>query len=280
MKRRALGKGIEAIISNKGPSEIESNYIEIDIENIYPNPFQPRKKFNIEKIKELASSIKEAGMIQPIIVYKKAGKFHLIVGERRWRAVQYLKWKKIPVIIKDISTDDVMIGSLVENIQREDLNAIEISEGIELLMKKTGLNQENVSKKIGMNRSTLTNFLRLLKLPEVIKQGIISGEITQGHARAILSLNSDNDMLKIFTNVLKKKLSVRQTESLVKKFYIEDVKRMAQYDPDLQKIEDKLVKFFSTKVKLRYSKDGEGKIEIYFTKLDEFERIYKMFLKE
>jgi len=280
MKRRALGKGIEAIISNKGPSELESNYIEIDIENIYPNPFQPRKKFNIEKIKELASSIKEAGMIQPIIVYKKAGKFHLIVGERRWRAVQYLKWKKIPAIIKDISTDDVMIGALVENIQREDLNAIEISEGIELLMKKTGLNQENVSKKIGMNRSTLTNFLRLLKLPEVIKQGVISGEITQGHARAILSLNSDDDMLKIFTNVLKKKLSVRQTESLVKKFYIEDVKRIVQYDPDLQKIEDKLVKFFSTKVKLRYSKNGEGKIEIYFTKLDEFERIYKMFLKE
>lgn len=280
MKRRALGKGIEAIISNKGPSELESNYIEIDIENIYPNPFQPRKKFNIEKIKELASSIKESGMIQPIIVYKKAGKFHLIVGERRWRAVQYLKWKKIPAIIKDISTDNVMIGALVENIQREDLNAIEISEGIELLMKKTKLNQENVSKKIGMNRSTLTNFLRLLKLPEVIKQSIISGEITQGHARAILSLNSDDDMLKVFTSVLKKKLSVRQTESLVKKFYIEDVKRIVQCDPDLQKIEDKLIKFFSTKVKLRYSKDGKGKIEIYFTKLDEFERIYKMFLKE
>jgi ParB family chromosome partitioning protein len=126
MKRRALGKGIEAIISNKGSSELENNYIEIDIENIYPNPFQPRKKFNIEKIKELASSIKETGMIQPIIVYKKAGKFHLIVGERRWRAVRYLKWKKIPAIIKDISTDNVMIGALVENIQREDLNAIEI----------------------------------------------------------------------------------------------------------------------------------------------------------
>jgi len=278
MKRKALGKGIEAIISNKSSSELGSNFVEINIEDIYPNPFQPRKKFNIEKIKDLANSIKEAGMIQPIIVYKKDGKFYLIVGERRWRAVQYLKWKKIPAIIKDISADDIMIGALVENIQREDLNAIEVSEGIDLLMKKSGLNQENVSKKLGMKRSTLTNLLRLLKLPEAIKQGVVSNEITQGHARAILSLNSNDDMLEVFSNVLRKKLSVRQTESFVKKFYLKDTKKTVR--SDLQKIEDKLVKIFSTKVKLKYSNKGEGKIEIYFTKLEEFERIYKMFLKE
>lgn len=280
MKRKALGKGIEAIISNKSSSELGSNFVEINIEDIYPNPFQPRKKFNIEKIKDLANSIKEAGMIQPVIVYKKAGKFYLVVGERRWRAVQYLKWKKIPAIIKDVSNDDVMIGALVENIQREDLNAIEVSEGIESVMKKSGLNQENISKKIGMKRSTLTNLLRLLKLPEAIKQGVISNEITQGHARAILSLNSNDDMLEAFSKVLKKKLSVRQTESFVKKFYLKDTKKRVQFDPDLQKIEDKLVKFFLTKVKLKYSNKGEGRIEIYFTKLEEFERIYKMFLKE
>lgn len=280
MKRKALGKGIEAIISNKSSSELGSNFVEINIEDIYPNPFQPRKKFNIEKIKDLANSIKEAGMIQPIIVYKKDGKFYLIVGERRWRAVQYLKWKKIPAIIKDISADDIMIGSLVENIQREDLNAIEVSEGIDLLMKKSGLNQEDVSKKLGMKRSTLTNLLRLLKLPEAIKQGVVSNEITQGHARAILSLNSKDDMLEAFSNVLRKKLSVRQTESFVKKFYLKDTKKTVRFDPDLQKIEDKLVKIFSTKVKLKYSNKGEGRIEIYFTKLEEFERIYKMFLKE
>jgi len=280
MKRKALGKGIEAIISNKSSSELGSNFVEINIEDIYPNPFQPRKKFNIEKIKDLANSIKEAGMIQPIIVYKKDGKFYLIVGERRWRAVQYLKWKKIPAIIKDISADDIMIGSLVENIQREDLNAIEVSEGIDLLMKKSGLNQEDVSKKLGMKRSTLTNLLRLLKLPEAIKQGVVSNEITQGHARAILSLNSNDDMLEAFSNVLRKKLSVRQTESFVKKFYLKDTKKTVRFDPDLQKIEDKLVKIFSTKVKLKYSNKGEGRIEIYFTKLEEFERIYKMFLKE
>lgn len=280
MKRKALGKGIEAIISNKSSSELGSNFVEINIEDIYPNPFQPRKKFNIEKIKDLANSIKEAGMIQPVIVYKKDGKFYLVVGERRWRAVQYLKWKKIPAIIKDVSSDDVMIGALVENIQREDLNAIEVSEGIESVMKKSGLNQENISKKIGMKRSTLTNLLRLLKLPEAIKQGVISNEITQGHARAILSLNSNDDMLEAFSKVLKKKLSVRQTESFVKKFYLKDTKKRVQFDPDLQKIEDKLVKFFLTKVKLKYSNKGEGRIEIYFTKLEEFERIYKMFLKE
>ena len=280
MKRKALGKGIEAIISNKSSPELGNNFVEINIEDIYPNPFQPRKKFNIEKIKDLANSIKEAGMIQPVIVYKKAGKFYLVVGERRWRAVQYLKWKKVPAIIKDISGDDVMVGALVENIQREDLNAIEVSEGIDLLMKKSGLNQENVSKKIGMKRSTVTNFLRLLKLPEAIKQGVISSEITQGHARAILSLNSNDDMLEAFSNILRKKLSVRKNESFVKKFYLKDRKKIVQRDPDLQKIEDKLVKFFLTKVKLKYSNKGEGRIEIYFTKLEEFERIYKMFLKE
>ena len=280
MKRKVLGKGIEAIISNRSPEASEKTLSEINIEDIYPNPFQPRKNFNPERIKELANSIKEAGMIQPIVVYRKEDKYHLLVGERRWRAAQYLKWSTIPALVKDLTIDEIMIGTLVENIQRENLNAIEIAEGIELLMKKNDFNQESASKKLGMNRVTLTNYLRLLKLPEAIKQGIVTGDLSPGHARPLLSLNGQDDMMQAFLKILDQKLSVRQTEALVKAFYKTKSKSARVDDPDQQKIENKLTRFFSTKVKLIYSKSGKGKIEIHFNKLDEFERIYKMIFKE
>jgi ParB family chromosome partitioning protein len=280
MKRNVLGKGIEAIISNKPYPEKESNFFEVDIEDIYPNPDQPRKKFSAEKIKELAASIQETGLIQPVVVNKREGKYYLIVGERRWRAAQYLRWKKIPVIIKDISPNEVVIDALIENIQREDLNAIEIAEGIELMMKKTGLNQEQTAEKLGMNRTTVTNYLRLLKLPEAIQQGIISADVSQGHARSLLGLNDTADMLDVYSKIIKGKLSVRQAENLVKNFYIEPSKVEKKVDPDIQKAEEKLTRFFATKVKLNYSSTGKGKVEIFFNNLDDFDRICKLFLKE
>ncbi len=280
MKRNVLGKGIEAIISNKPYPEKESNFFEVDIEDIYPNPDQPRKKFSAEKIKELAASIQETGLIQPVVVNKREGKYYLIVGERRWRAAQYLRWKKIPVIIKDISPNEVVIDALIENIQREDLNAIEIAEGIELMMKKTGLNQEQTAEKLGMNRTTVTNYLRLLKLPEAIQQGIISADVSQGHARSLLGLNDIADMLDVYSKIIKGKLSVRQAENLVKNFYIEPSKVEKKVDPDIQKAEEKLTRFFATKVKLNYSSTGKGKVEIFFNNLDDFDRICKLFLKE
>ena len=280
MKRKVLGKGIEAIISNRSPETSEKILSDINIEDIYPNPFQPRKDFNPVKIKELANSIKEAGMIQPIVVYRKEDKYYLLVGERRWRAAQYLKWSTIPALVKNLTIEEIMIGTLVENIQRENLNAIEIAEGIELLMKKNDFNQENASEKLGMNRVTLTNYLRLLKLPEAIKKGIVTGDLSPGHARPLLSLNGQDDIMQAFLKILDQKLSVRQTEALVKAFYKTKSKSDRVEDPDQQKIENKLTRFFSTKVKLTYSKSGKGKIEIHFNKLDEFERIYKLIFKE
>jgi len=280
MKRKVLGKGIEAIISNRSPEASEKILSDIDIEDIYPNPFQPRKDFNPVKIKELANSIQEAGMIQPIVVYRKEDKYYLLVGERRWRAAQYLKWSTIPALVKNLTIDEIMIGTLVENIQRENLNAIEIAEGIELLMKKNDFNQENASEKLGMNRVTLTNYLRLLKLPEAIKKGIVTGDLSPGHARPLLSLNGQDDIMQAFLKILDQKLSVRQTEAFVKAFYKTKSKLDKVEDPDQQKIENKLTRFFSTKVKLTYSKSGKGKIEIHFNKLDEFERIYKLIFKE
>jgi ParB family chromosome partitioning protein len=281
-KRRVLGKGIEAIITNR-PSPGERGYIEVDIDDICPNPYQPRKKFSSEKIKELADSLKEAGMIQPIVVYKddSDNKYYLMVGERRWRAAQYLKWRKIPAIIKDLNQDDVIVGALVENIQREDLNAIEIAEGIEILIQQMGLTQERASERLGMNRSTLTNYLRLLKLPEAVKESVISGAISQGHARSMLSLEDNTAMLNALSKILKNHLSVRQTENMVKNLSREkSVKISEEVDPDIRKTEEKLTRMFSTRVKLHYSKGGKGKIEIFFNQLEEYDRIYKLLVKE
>ena len=280
MKRKVLGKGIEAIISNRGSESPGRSIVELNIEDIFPNPFQPRKNFDKDKIRELAGSIREAGMIQPVVVYKREEKYYLLVGERRWRAAQVLKWEKIPAIIKELTIDEIMIGTLIENIQREDLNAIEIAEGIETLKKKNDLTQEEASEKLGMNRTTLTNYLRLLKLPDVIKNGIIYGKISAGHARSLLSLKCDEDMRVVFFRIIKKGLSVRQTEGVVKNFYKEEKKPPLISDPNMQNIENKLTRVLSAKVKLIHSRGGTGKIEIYYNSLDDFQRIYNLFVKE
>jgi ParB family chromosome partitioning protein len=285
MKRKALGKGIEAIIANRPTSYAEEKgLLEIDIDDVYPNPYQPRKKFSAEKIRDLADSLKEAGMIQPVVVYRKDEKFYLMVGERRWRAAQYLNWKKIPAIVRDLSPDELIVGALVENIQREDLNAIEVAEGIEMLIGEMGLTQEKASERLGMNRSTLTNYLRLLKLPEAVKESVVSGTISQGHARSLLSLEDNTAMLNALSRILKNSLSVRQTEKMVKNITSEKTAPIREIeveeDPDLRKTEEKLARILSTKVKLHYTKNGKGKIEIYFHQLEEFERIYKLLAKE
>jgi ParB family chromosome partitioning protein len=286
MKRKVLGRGIEAIITNKpSPAVIadEKGYLELDIDMIYPNPYQPRKKFSSEKIRELSESLNESGMIQPVVVFKDEtveNKYYLMVGERRWRAAQFLKWEKIPAIVKDITRDEIIVGALVENIQREDLNAIEVAEGIEMLINEMGLTQEKASERLAMNRSTLTNYLRLLKLPEAVKQSVIGGTISQGHARAILALEDNTDILTALSKILKNNLSVRQTETMVKNFHDERSVSKVEKDPDLIKIEDKLSSKFSTKVKLHYSKKGTGKVEIYFNQVEEFDRIYKLLFSE
>lgn len=285
MKRRVLGKGIEAIIANKPTLNKNGNFIDVAIENIYPNPYQPRKNFSNEKIKELAQSIKENGMIQPVVLYMDNGKYYLLVGERRWRSAQHLKWEKVPAIIKDISPAEVMIAALVENVQREDLNAIEIAEGIDLIIKKNGFSQEEAANRFGMNRSTVTNYLRLLKLPEAVKKSIITDDISQGHARSLLSLDDSKKILNALSVIINKKLSVRETEKLVKKIAETTDKpkneiRQNGGDPDLMKAEEKLSKLFLTKVNLSYKKNGSGKVTIFFNNLEEYERIFKFITKE
>jgi ParB family chromosome partitioning protein len=276
MKRNVLGKGIAAIISNEPIGE--KKLFDIAVDNIYPNPFQPRKNFQEDALRQLAESMKEIGIIQPLVVFKRDGKYFLVVGERRWRAAQLLKWKKIPALVKEFTDNDIMAEALIENIQREELNAIEIAEGIEALISQSGDGQQAIADKLGMNRTTVSNFLRLLKLPVKIKEYIAHEILDQGHARALLSLKNDADILEAAERIIRKKLSVRQTEMLVKSFYIFHEK--INPDPDLKKMENKLIQHLATKVKLAYTKSGNGKIEIFFNSLAEFQRLFSILTKE
>jgi ParB family chromosome partitioning protein len=278
MKRKVLGKGIAAIIANEPLGK--NKLIDIDVDSIHPNPFQPRKTFQKNALQQLADSMKEEGIIQPVVVYKKDGKYFLVVGERRWRAAQLLKWEKIPAMIKEFSDNNIMAKALIENIQREALNAMEIAEGIEVLIAQSGEGQQETAERLGMNRATLANFLRLLKLPEPIKEAIVQEKLDQGHARALLALKSDQDMLAAAAQITRKNLSVRQAEMLVKNFYVVHAKEKNPIDPDIIKMETKLTQCLATKVKLNYNRSGNGKMEIFFNSLAEFERLYAILSKE
>ena len=278
MKRKVLGKGIAAIISNEPLGK--NKLVDLDVDSIHPNPFQPRKNFQKSALQQLADSMKEEGIIQPVVVYKRDGKYFLVVGERRWRAAQLLNWEKIPAMVKEFTDNNIMAKALIENIQREALNAIEIAEGIEALIAQSGEGQQETAERLGMNRATLANFLRLLKLPAPIKEWIVEQKLDQGHARALLALKSDQDMLAAASQITRKNLSVRQAEMLVKNFYAVRSKEKSGGDPDIVKMETKLTQCLATKVKLDYAKSGKGKLEIYFNSLAEFERLFAILSKE
>ncbi len=278
MKRKVLGKGIAAIIANEPLGK--NRLVDLDVDSIHPNPFQPRKSFAKNALQQLADSMREDGVIQPVVVYKRDGKYFLVVGERRWRAAQLLKWEKIPAVIKEFSDNDVMAKALIENIQREELNAIEIAEGIEALISQSGEGQQEAADRLGMHRATLANFLRLLRLPASIKEAIVQGKLDQGHARALLALKTEGDMLAAAAQIMRKELSVRQAEMLVKKFNAGVRKGKPAPDPDIVKMENRLTHSLATKVKLVYAGTGQGKVEIFFNSLAEFERLYAILCKE
>lgn len=278
MKRKVLGKGIAAIIANEPLGK--NRLIDLDIDSIHPNPYQPRKAFQKNSLQQLADSMKEDGIIQPIVVFKRDGRYYLVVGERRWRAAQLLHWEKIPALVKEFSDNDVMAKALIENIQREALNAIEIAEGIEALIAQSGDGQQETSERLGMNRATLANFLRLLKLPAAIKESIIQGKLDQGHARALLALKSESEMLSAAAQIIRKGLSVREAEMLVKRLNHAPRKEKADPDPDIVKMESRLTHSLATKVKLVYAGSGKGRVEIFFNSLAEFERLFAILSKE
>jgi ParB family chromosome partitioning protein len=267
MGRKVLGRGIEALIPQKAEGEIE----EIEISKIRRNPNQPRQQLDPEKLKELAASIEQRGVLQPIMVRRVGEEYELVVGERRFQAAKTLGWEKIPAILKHLSDDEILQISLIENLQREDLNPIEEAEAYESLIKKLKLSQEEVAKQVGRDRTSITNALRLLKLPKEVKDLLVAGKISAGHARALLGLASEKETIRVSRLIVAKGLSVRQTENLVKRLK-EPPKATQPKDPIIEVCEQELMDFLGTKVRIRHGK-RRGKIEIEYYSVEDLERI-------
>ena len=273
-KKTGLGKGMAALFP---VAEDESNnYFSCPIEEIKPNRNQPRKTFSPVKLEELAASIREKGIIQPLVVRKKDGRYELVAGERRWRAAQKAGLRDVPVVIQDVSDDVALEMALIENIQREDLNAVEEAEAYHALMERFSFSQEEMAKRVGKERSTVANSLRLLKLPTDLKEDIVEERLSMGHARALLALESPEQMKKAREEILKGHLSVRATENLVRKFKTnQPAKVKKQSVPHIVAVEEQLQRHFMTKVAIRYNGKG-GKIEIAFSNEADLTRIIEI----
>ena len=282
-KFNALGRGLDALISTDAVRTQGSSTInEIPLDQIEPNANQPRSLFDDDKLQELANSIREIGIIQPITLRQTAeNRFQIIAGERRWRASQMAGLKTIPAYIRTINDQDVMEMALVENIQREDLNPIEIALAYEHLIESTGMTQDRISERVGKSRSAITNYLRLLKLPAQVQISLQKKEIDMAHARALLSLDSPSLQLKVFKETMKNGWSVRKVEEVVNSLKngedIESankkIKAKAQLSENLTSMRDQLAATLNTKVQLSCSPKGKGKISIPFSNEEELKRI-------
>ena len=264
-KRKALGRGLSALFPETVIPGDERGFFYCPIESISPNPSQPRQNFNDSELIELVNSIKEKGIIQPILVSQTKDGFQLIAGERRWRAAQKAGLDKIPAWVRDASPGEALELALIENIQRKDLNPIEEASGYQELMQKFNLTQESLSKRIGKERSTIANFLRLLKLPVIIQQDLIDGQLTTGHARALASIESPLAQKGVRDLIIKKSLSVRQTESLVKKKLAPKKPKSLKDKTDyyIESLAKDLQKSLGTKVAIK-RKGEKGRIIIDF----------------
>jgi len=275
MTKKALGKGLKAFIPAEYGIFKEERYAEIEIDQLKPNPLQPRMKFNQESIDELAQSMKETGVLQPIIVVPDEDYYKIIVGERRWRAAQKAGLNKIPVLIRHIPKEQQLEISLIENIHREELNPLEIALAYQKLIQELNYTQEEVAEKVGKDRTSVTNYLRLLKLPKEVQDQIVDGKISMGHARAIAALEEPKLQLYLNQQIIKKNLSVRDTEKLVKKFKGElPLKKKAVSDPDLMALQEELLKILGTKVSITGNRN-RGIVRVYFFSLEELNRIYE-----
>lgn len=287
MERKALGKGLEALIPaslRKGREDLAHPAVryevqEVDIHRIIPNRYQPRRAYDDEGLKELSDSIKVKGVIQPVILRKtEDGGYELIAGERRLRAVKMAGLKTIPAIIKEATNNELIELALIENIQREDLNPIEEANAYERLIKEFKLTQEEVAKRVGKPRSSVTNYLRLLTLPKEIKGDLATGALTTGHAKAILALNKEIEQLRVRNAIIKRGLSVREAEALVKGLREHHPKRKKkEIDQELLAVEEKLKRNFGTQVRIHYKNRG-GWIRIEYYSRKDLDRILELIL--
>ena len=270
----SLGKGLGALLPDfLDDISTRPSFIMCGIEDISPNRFQSRKEFNDIEQKRLVASIKKNGIIQPIIVRKSGHGYEIIAGERRWRAAQEAGIRDVPIIIRDVGDSDAAEMSLIENIQRENLNSLEEADAYSTLIDKFGISQEELSVRVGKDRSTIANTIRLLKLPQEIKRALIAKTITSGHARSLLSLDSPDEQIQALHAIFKKNLSVRETERLIqKKKSIISRKQSSLKDPSLIDIEKELTETLMTEVHVIQRKKS-GKIEIRFKTAEDLNRL-------
>ena len=285
-KRKALGRGLNALITMDDNETDGSSYIsEIALNKIKPNPDQPRVDFDDESMEELATSIQKIGVIQPITVRElENGQYQIIAGERRYRASLMAKLDAIPAYVKTVEDEDVMEMALVENIQREDLNAIEIALTYQKLINSQSLTQEQLSERVGKKRTTITNYMRLLKLPAEVQMGIKDKKIDMGHARALVTIPNPEVQLELYNRIIKEGLSVRKVEAVVKEDALETKNKSEKKTKPVQRTSDEfdalkhhLSRFFDAQVDFKYSKSGKGKITIPFNSNEDLERIIGIF---
>ena len=283
MSRKALGKGIEAlipsfedVITESAPGKTRDSVAWLPVDQIEPNKDQPRRHFDEEKLDELAASIKEHGVIQPVVVRKNGDFYELIVGERRWRASRKIKLEKIPAIIREAAADESLQLAIIENIHREDLNPIEEARAYDRLTKEFGMSQETVAKKVGKDRASVANYIRLLKLSQAAQKDVITGRLSMGHARALLGLSSEKDILQLRKQIVDKGLSVRQVEALVrqinKKPDLVNNGKIAKSDIFIKDLERQVQDGLGTKVEIVPGKKG-GKVVIAYYNNEDLGRV-------
>ena len=282
MTRKALGRGLGALLSAEGAATASEETNEVAIELIDPSTFQPRSVFDDGKLEELAKSIRVNGVVQPVLLRRKGNRFELIAGERRWRAAAIAGLIKIPAVVRNVSDDKVLEIALIENIQREDLNPIEEARAYKKLIETLGLTQETVGERVGRDRSYVTNYLRLLKLPEDLQELLQVGRISTGHARALLGVDHPDAQRRIARRIIEQGISVRATEQLVRlaegkigqPLTKTPAKAQEQSDPNIRAAESKLRRHFGTKVRIVQTNSSSGKIELEFYSQTDLNRLY------
>ncbi|MFH1460130.1 MAG: ParB/RepB/Spo0J family partition protein [Candidatus Omnitrophota bacterium] len=280
MERKVLGKGLGALIAPEAERKEAAGVQNLNPQQIIPNRYQPRLKFNEEKFQELVDSIKEKGIVQPVVVRKNnETEYELIAGERRLRAIKALNLKEIPAIIKNVNNQEMLELSIIENIQRDDLNPLEEAKAYETLVNDFNFTQEQIAKSVGKSRATVANMLRLLTLPKKVKDALFNEQISFGHAKAILAQASAEYQLALLDKIITKKLSVREAEQTAFKSTKIKTKKQSSKDENVQRLEEELRLTFGTKVSVVHG-TKRGKIQIEYYSLDDLERILKVIRKQ
>ena len=280
MNRKALGRGLGALLSSDRTIDLGAEPSDVDLDSIVPGPMQPRTHFDETSLQGLADSIKSHGIVQPLLVRRRDSGFELIAGERRWRAAKLAGLTRVPVVVKEVPDDNLLEIALIENIQREDLNPIEEAQAYRKLIETVGLTQEALASRVGRDRSYITNYLRLLKLPEDLQQLVKEGRLSTGHARTILALSHPDQQRRLARQIIDGGLSVRATEQLVHRSLEEKPARGPStpraVDPNVRAAETKLRRALGTQVTILVSEQGRGTVEISFFNSQDLDRIYNL----